>query len=107
MASCETHLASIETVGSWSEVRSIARISKADFLLYSYWSFSYRDPPIFSCMERWATPREEFFKIFLVKVDDQVSDGNGFRILTVALRRHLLIAEEDLIPQRNRHLIFH
>ena len=61
------------------------------------------------CFHAWSArlPREEFLEFFLVKVDDHVFDGNGFRILTVALRHHLLVAKEDFIPQRSRHLVFH
>ena len=51
-----------------------------------------------SCMEYWVTPREEFFELFLVKVDDQVFDGDGFNTLTVALQHRLLVAEENLCP---------
>jgi len=57
-------------------------------------------------MECWTTPRVEFLKLLLVKVDDQSFDGDGFSTLTVAMRHHLLVAEEDF-PQRSRHLVFH
>ena len=59
------------------------------------------------CMECWTTSREEFLKVLLVKVDDQGFDGDGFSTLIVALLHHLLIAEEDSIPQWSRHLVFY
>ena len=59
------------------------------------------------CMEGWASPREEFLELFLIKVDDQVFNGKGFNTLTVTLRHHLLVAKEDPIPQQSRHLVFH
>ena len=58
-------------------------------------------------MERWTIPREEFFELLLVKVDDQIFDGDEFSTLTVALPHHLLVPEEDPGPQRSRHLVFY
>ena len=58
------------------------------------------------CMSCWTTPREEFLELLLVKVDDQVFNNNGYSILIVTLRHHLLVVEED-IPQQSRHLVFH
>ena len=60
-----------------------------------------------SCMSCWTTPKEEFFELLLIKVDDQVFDGNGFKILTVALRHYLFVAEEDCSPLWSRHLVNH
>jgi len=51
------------------------------------------------CIEHWTIPREEFLELLLFKVDDQIFDGDGFNTLTVALRHHLLVAEEDSVPQ--------
>ena len=51
-----------------------------------------------SCMEHWTISSEEFFKFFLVKMNDQIFDSNGLRILTVALWSCFIVTPED----RNR-----
>ena len=87
LASREVNLASVETGGNWSDPCSRAccwlGLNWSCLLICSQWSLG--DPLVLPCMECWATPREKFLELFLVKVDDQIFDGNGFNILTVAL----------------------
>jgi len=61
---------------------------------------------VLPCMECWATPREEFLKLFLVKVDDQVFDGNGFSILTVACDSISLLRKKTFVPSGAAILFF-
>ena len=61
---------------------------------------------MFLCMECWATPREEFLEFFLVKVDDQVFDGNGFNILTAACDNISLLRKKTFIPNGVAILFF-
>jgi len=57
--------------------------------------------------ECWITLREALLELFLVKVNDQIFNGDAFSTLTIALQHHLLVVKEDLTRQQSRHLIFY
>ena len=72
----------------------------------SQWSFGYEDFLMLTHRKRdIAVVRENFFKLLLVKTDDQCLDDRP-KSLIIVLRHKLLVGEEDS-PQRSYHLVFH
>jgi len=93
----ETLLASVETERSWSEVCKFARTVQVDFCSVATEVLATETLMCFCVWSTGLSP-ESSSSNFSLSEWMQVFDGDGLRILIVALRHYLLVAEEDLSP---------